>query len=40
MEAGWFEFLCLIGLEISLFALVIAMITGIVFLMVNLLDRW
>lgn len=39
MEAGWFEFLCLIGLELSLFALVLAMAAGLAFLLVNLLDR-
>lgn len=40
MEAGWFEFLCLMGMEITFFALVITMIAGLAFLLVNLLDRW
>lgn len=40
MEAGWFEFLCLMGMEIAFFALVLAMIAGIAFLFVNLFDRW
>lgn len=39
MESGWIEFLILLGLEISLIALVLAMITGTVFLLVSLFNR-
>ena len=40
METGWFEFLCLMGMEIAFFSLVLAMVAGLAFLVVNLLDRW